>query len=252
MFPSIFQAYDEGVVLYSEKSPDFCSVTQFDSEQKVTSCILPSDVISTALKIKDIGRYYFWKKEGIILSIITGIILIAISLLLRKDFWTVYSAIWFSVFASYPLFNFVNLSVESKSKKGSLKERSRINTACQKALHAYAELGRVPTTSEAKKASPFMRAGNNNSMFLNMFQPVTMSIVLLLFGNHTIALMLSLVAVAAFTLLARRYHWLACTQFFFMSKPSEKDLELAIKAIESFEAMEKKIAEGGPIMNEIS
>lgn len=255
---------NNGIIMFSNRNPFIAVETCYNENEEIESRIITgskaqkheninNDPIVVDRKLRDMLNIVIF-----LLSIIATIstknvsfIVAAIVFILRKGI-------------SY-IITFCIMVKEYKLKNGSKYELAKFHSAEHKVIDAYEKLGRIPTYSEVKKASRLSRDCGSlliiNELFYQIFCPIT----LILGGNFFIntnifsteifinkeiwtkGLILSgfIIAIGLIYYLIV-YLVIKCAilrfmEIFFTNKPTKREIELSLVAIENFEKLEKSI-----------
>lgn len=175
------------------------------------------------------------KKKVIIFDIIL-IIFSIIGFAFNKNFFLILAAMYFCVFVSSNFLNILKISYDMKVKKEN-KVTAKLHAAEHMLLNAYEKLQRVPTLEEAKKFSRFYKNCKSAKFFSFRFMiPSIFSVAIVIAEyNPLIAVMIELLSLVLFSSAT-------FLQVLVTSKPSDKELKLAIEGLKQFEEMEEQFA----------
>ena len=239
------RAKKNGIIFYSNLNPIVGVETFIDESGKVKSKNIPTtlDEENCILEKMQDEKNDTWK------VVFFDIFLVILSLLTRKIL-IVYAAVNFSIFASNKIFIFVKNAYEFKSKNGKEHSKSKFNAAKHMVLNAYNTLQRIPTFDEVKRASRYTKFCESNKIICEIIMYSLVSIELIIWQimeNHLLLrFIITDIIICAFLLvkIGEPRVWLKIFQFFTTTPPTDKEIEVAIEGVKSFEKMEKEIKEG--------
>lgn len=243
------QSKKNGIIFYSNTFPCVGLETFFNDSGNMQCRLVPThpDELMDSLGIPtEKGPTFNWK--SLIIFDIALIISSIIAFIFSQNFGLVLAAIWFSIFVSFDLYKFAKHSYEMKSKNGKERSLAKFHAAEHMAINAYQKLQRVPTLEEVKKISRFIAKCGSRKITSRIFATFMITIVMAtLYSYNSLIYLIALVAITIFSVLAEHYGWLIFLQVFVTSKPTAKELKLAIEVLKQFEFMEEAFNNKGII-----
>ena len=227
------QATENGIIYYYPCATKAC-MTIIDKSGNIGVKFMPlfKQVIpSTFIEEKAIEEKFSYLK-----ALILDCILIFLAIF-SKDSRILSAVTMFSLFISLNLFKIFHVIYEMKISK-RLVATSRFVAASHMATNAYRKLQRVPTLEEAKKNSRFSTDSKLNWTLSRISSQFALILFLLLFPEINAFVFIGLATIISLffmfiTPLGIFNFW----QTFVTSKPSDKELEVAIIGIKFYEEM---------------
>lgn len=232
-----------GIVFYSNTLPFVGSETFYDDSGKMQSRLIFTRVDELVDYMGTLNeKENTFNKKNLIIFDFALIIISIIAFVCTKNFGLIFASIYFSVFVSHDLFEFAKISYKMKLKKGRECSIAKFHAAEHMAINAYKKLQRIPTLEEAKKYSRFSKNCGSRKILsrIFMFSMITVAMATLISYNGLIYLIVVLL-IPLFRVILEKYGWLIFLQVFVTSKPTDKEIELAIEGLRQFEIMEKMI-----------
>lgn len=222
-----------GIIFYSNQLPEIGVLTFIDDSGKIQSKTIPVhlDELSERLESLSSGRYYSTRNRVLVFDVI--LILIC---LFSMDFHFVLASIYFSILVSFKLFTFIDISYQMKSNNGKDRSLARFHAAEHMAINAYEKYQRIPTFEEIKRSSRFSKSCGSMKHLkqIAICSLISLSVAFLADWN-SIAYFISLVLIVV---LSYFDGWIRFLQIFITSKPSDKEIEVAIEGLKNFEELE--------------
>jgi len=241
----IFEARskENGIVFYSKIFPSIGSETFFDDDGNMKSRLISTQLdewfdISEVLNEKDAT----YRKRNLMIFNIFLIFFSIIAFVFSGNFGFVIASIFFSEFGSYDFYRFARISYEMKTKNGSKRSTSKFHAAEHMAINAYIKLQKIPTVEEVKTFSRFSKKCGSRKIISRIFycSMISIAMAFLPYYNFLIYL-IAVLLITEFTRVAEKNGWLAFLQVFITSKPSNKEIELAVEGLRQFEIMEEQL-----------
>jgi len=235
---------NSGITFQSNLCPRLYVETFFDSSENIRSKMHlknPNALQDDSESLKDeILKHWPLTIFNIILVCIAFVCAVYFN-----NFTFTISALMFSTFISYILFDCIEYWCSIKSKKGKYHSLGKIHAAEHMVINAYQTLHRIPKLEEVKKFSRFDKRCGSMQKFLWLLNSMTLGVFMPIIASFDIRTSILLTALYfMFMLIAIEYGWLIFLQILVTNKPSDRELLLAIEALTRFEIMEKKIANG--------
>lgn len=232
------RAIRNGIIFYSNKSDLIGSKTYFNSSGNIQNKII----------FKDMEEYIeFFEKNNKVKKhhyVFFNIILIIFSTLLSillGNFCFLSASLFFSLLASYDFLELVTTSYNMKSKHGKERSTSSFHAAEHMVANAYEALQRIPTIEEVKNFSRFSKKCGSNKAFSKLFFYCMLSIAMCFSYYNIVVYFILLLLILVYMIQAKKHGWLIFLQVFITTKPSDKELKLAIEGLKNFEIMEEEI-----------
>ena len=189
-------------------------------------------------------------KRNDLWKIVAFDVLLVMLSLLAKSFLVTFAAIYFSIMVSLKLFIFVRLAYESKSKNGKLHSFAKFHAAEHMVVNAYNKYQRVPTFEEVKKSSRFNKDCGSNLIMCDIVLGLSISIndaIIGIIGNVFIEfiLLFIMMCITLIVIIGGRKGWLKFFQYFITTPPTDKEIEVAIEGVKTFEKMENDFIKAG-------
>jgi len=187
-------------------------------------------------------------KRWIIIFDIIIIILSIIACVFSKNFGFVIGAIYFSAFVSIDLYKFINSVCNLRKRDKNGYYTAKFHGAEHKVLNAYKKLQRIPTLEEARKFSRFSKLCGSRAIIYRMFMFTLLTATIIFILHHnSIIYFITVLAIVGFVIICEKHGLLNFLQVFVTSKPSDKEINLAIEGLKQFEILENKLEKGESI-----
>lgn len=231
------QAFSEGVVYYSNSGTKACSTILKKDGQILNELYLSSEPHFPKTFLPE-NEYE--KNFSYFLVLFFDALLIFFSAITKSTALLVATTL-FSLNISLNLFKLLNIILEFKF--GSATSTAKYVAASHMATNAYRDLQKVPTLEEVKKYSMYSADCRIIWTFISVFSKTATCITILclmtnvniftIFLAISISITLNILIVFLFTSGIMNF-----LQFFITSKPTDKELEVAIAGLEAYEDME--------------
>lgn len=177
-----------------------------------------------------------WKIFGI------DILIIFLIFILTKNIQFVLATIYFSIFNSVDFFLLIKYSYKLKSKKSKRYSLGKFHAAEHMVINAYEKLQRVPTIEEIKNFSRFSKYCGSTDILFKITLYTIISLIIVFSPTENIFFSLIIIGIVYFILnILKKLGVLNFLQILVTNKPNNKELELAIEGVKSFETLEKKL-----------
>lgn len=229
------RSHSNGIIFFSNIKPEYATDTFLDKNGEVRTYPIPTELADSpdyddsAYEPSCLKLWMLIAFDGLL--ILSGILLA----IFFGYFNAIWASIYFSIFASYNIFGLIYACFCNKYQDEHNHSIAKFHGAEHMAINAYDKLKHIPTLEEIKRFSRFskhcgsMQVINKTVMFVlisvNMLVPSIISLLILLF-------VFLFMEIACFTGLFR------FLQVFFVSKPTDAELLLAIQGLKEFERME--------------
>lgn len=229
------RALENGIVFYSNKSPMLCK-TYYNKNGEIEKEILPIFFDNLSRDYSKSKQFFKFKTWHIVLF---NMILFCFCVFVLKDFYSASASIFFAFAGSRKFFNFI----ESVLFMNSFKDLPKFHAAEHMAINAYEKLGRIPTIEELKKASRFSNLCGSVSKTINGLYFLVSSITIAIFARYSIWIYIPICILVCACLSIKKINvlYLKYFQILFTKKPTDRELKLALVALENFEKMENSI-----------
>lgn len=238
-----------GIVFYSNLFPFIGVQAFFDNYGNIKSKLIDKELDEFVDYVGTLneGEKTLNKKKLIILDSVL-ILFSIIGCIFSGNFGLVLGSIFFSIFVSKDLYRFSKACYNMNLKDEKQRSTAMFHAAEHMVLNAYQTLKRIPSLEEAKKFSRFSKLCGSRAILsrMFMFSLITIAMFSILHYNNIIYL-ISVLSIVMFVVKSQKYGWLNFLQVFVTSKPTDKEIELAIEGLKQFEIMEKKIEDGEEI-----
>ena len=261
---------DNGIIFYSSIVPNIGVKTYYNESGEIKS-----RYISKREEILEITRETLKYNWGRILSIahisIIFIGLIAYLCTNNIALWMLALSIIFTGVYENIIYMLVTFK-EFKTKKGKKRPLARFHAAEHMSINVYNKIHRVPTYEEVEKESRFSKYCGSmksfNETFLKIIQciifyllsingqniflkiksiaievNVTIGYYVVLISMIVIVFLLTFIGYYTIKLIIERNALLTFMEVLYTEKPGEREINLAIKGIENYELMEKRLKE---------
>lgn len=232
---------NDGIIFQSTMTPELSVEATRDEKGEIHVIILPSIIVEAlefyeAFQIEELNKSFR--------RLVWGFDLI----LVGNSFFTnnigfILASIFFSIMLSQDLFGFIKFAY--KMKAGTKRQTAKYHSAEHMAVNAHRKLHRVPTLEEIRFYSRFCKqCGSRIAIYKIVIYGTTCLLLSIL--NITplyIYLPLSLVIIT-FVLVGCFQGWLIFLQIFVTNKPSDSELEVAIKGLEVLQKLDNSIESG--------
>lgn len=211
-----------GIVFYSSRHEGKATITTIDELGYINSKIVDVEELKRTGKFDIKGFFKFLVMYGI-----GGIMMF---LIINSYFtWEWKTRLFFFLVGLMKLWDFFSSRIDERSKK--------FHSAEHMAINSYEGLGRIPTEAEIRKFSRFLNKCGTN---------LTTQTVIYILLVEIMLFIPNIVGVSLFFLLGAIFQYLfnkGCLNFmqiFTTSKPTEKELKLAIEALAFFVEYEQQ------------
>lgn len=223
---------NNGITIYSNKFPIVGVETFLDENENIITKY-------NLLHFEDFYDISENTKKDTALLIIFNILLIAFSLVFSfftDNFGFFSAALVFSFVASLETYKFIKSFIKIKFKEPSI---ARFHAAEHMAINAYNRLQRVPTLEEIKNFSRFSKYCSSQNQLITQLGIFLFMLSTILFYSYNYFIFMGiLLGIGAFLLIIKKIKRFLFLQIFFVSKPTDKELNLAIEALKQFENFE--------------
>lgn len=240
----IKQAYSKrnGIVFYYNDCPGM-AVEAYIENGEIKTQIVPKGFLNF---IERFGFYYdepntmhFELNPKII--VLFDIVLVAISIF-TMDLNLIFASLYFSLTTSFDLFIF--LKIIRNLKFGKDKSAGRYHAAEHMSINAYNTLHRIPTVEEVKKFSRFSKNCGSERNIRNIVIFSSLSILIAInISKFSFWLILLYPILFILMILDMKYSILRFLQILVTNKPTDLEINVAIKGIEELEKFEKDFKE---------
>ena len=235
-----------GIIFYSNKFPLIGTEVYLNDLGNIEIRVIFTDLDEAITLFQNQNeKKTAFKKNFIVIFDIAIIVLSIILAAFFGNFGLVTASICFCLCVSFDLFSFALNSYEKKSKNGKKRTNAKFHAAEHMAINAYEDLQRIPTLEEIKSYSRFSEKCGSVPKLCQICLFSFLSIVTaFLSSNHFFIYAIIICLYIIFLLIIKKYKWYGWVTFlqvFITSKPSDKELELAIEGLKQFEIMEEKI-----------
>lgn len=223
-----------GIIFYSSVVP-WLAINSFvakDGQIKTTFLIDFVDSLSSTKTICHKNTYLLFIFQ--IIFVLSSILFLNIYPFIAVIFTCLFSPVWY---------HFACLAISYKF--GKRQNLSRFHAAEHMAINAYCKLQRIPTLKEIRNSSRFSE--NCGSMhILNACIPTLLFTLCFISGTflHPLLFIFVLLVFSIFNFVLLKFKLLKFLQFFFTSKPTDLELEVALKGIQVYDDVERQIAQG--------
>lgn len=222
----------DGITIFSDKFPLIGVETFLDENENIVSQYV-------LLKFEDIYDTSEISKRDSAKIIIFDILLIALSWVISiftNHFGLFNAALIFSIIASRESFRFMRTFLKVKFKESST---ARFHAAEHMAINAYNRLQRIPSLDEIKKSSRFAKyCSSQEYLIVQLGIFLILLSVIICYSCNIITYLLVTFGLAIFLLIIRKFKCFHFLQIFFVSKPTDKELTLALECLKQFENLE--------------
>ena len=228
----------KGIVFYSNTMPELAVHAFVDAKGEIHSHL--TDILSS-FGISDSEELQVQKILNRGQLKVLNILLIVISAFAFRSVSITLGVIYFSLFCSKNLLHFIEVALSLKV--GAMQSVARFHAAEHMALNAYHKLQRIPTLEEIKHFSRF----SQNCGSMTMLRPITLEILTSIgiacldVLNPVVYVFLIVIACPLLVSFVDKIGLLKLLQVFLTSKPTDLELNVAIKGLSEFERMEEEI-----------
>lgn len=233
----------DGIVFYSKKCPMLGLEAFYDENEKIQTQIILTELDDFNTGFATLYSDNSKKITNTHLLIINAFVIILSFILgiLFKNLGFFFSGFIFLI-VSDRLLNFINTCYSVKSKNSSDYAIGKFHSAEHMVCNAYEKLRKIPTLDEIQKFSRFHKRCGSNDSISNFFFYIA-SIISYPFAFLELKYLLILFTIILIHVLNKKFNWLCFLQIMITNKATKKELLLAIKGLEGFEAMEDLIQE---------
>ncbi len=235
---SLARSYVNGITFYSPKYLMFGVRTLLDENENFESKTI-------FFKFEDLFEVSQTPKKTFLWIILSDILVIALSIILSiftNNFGFLSAAILYAIWARPEFYRFIKFVFRCKFKEPSL---ARFHAAEHMAVNAYNQLQRIPTLDELRKASRFSKHCQSQRSLLSFFILSLLQIAAILFYNTSFLYLIAALIILFFEIIVSKKQLLSFLQIFVVSKPTDKELELAIEGLKQLEIVENNFEEKG-------
>lgn len=231
-------ATSEGIILHSQKDPNIYYYTYYDENEKIRTSPLQSFWYENE-KRKDMEKGAKFPTNPIAITILI-ILLIFNMMFVRLGKVHVAFGLIFLINAVYPLVNIVKFLLLSKPQNACWHTLAKYHSAKHMTINAFNKHQRIPTFEEASKSSRIIETceslGDINQLVYYFFFSM---IVIFLYKLNIQLYVTILFSYLAIMILVRKYGLLKVAGFIYTIPATEKEIKLAIAAIEHYVENEK-------------
>lgn len=238
-------AISNGIIFCSNKYPDISTLAYFDDTDEIKTRQVFTDVCEFEDFMRDPPKFVeLCQKKNIILIDLLLIFLSTIITILTVNPSFLFSAIYFSIMISSDFLFMLRNILTIKSTNQRNLSKARFHSAEHMILNAYTKLQKIPTLDEVKKFSRF--SANCGSRFMLSKIALYTIVSILMAIVHYIGIIPYLVLIGIIIIIFiidSKTGFLRFLQVLVTSKPTDKELLLAIEGIKQFEITEKELSE---------
>ncbi len=228
------QATENGVIYYYPCATKACTAT-LENDGTIGMMFIP--LFKQIIPNTFIQEEAIEEKFSYIKTLLFDCILIFIAIFWHNENLFLATTM-FSLFISLRLFKLLHVIYEMKISK-RLYQTSKFVAASHMATNAYRKLQRIPTLAEAKKCSKFSTDSKIGMTFARIFSHIAIMIFMLIFEEISpFGLFLMAIIIPVLSTLLATLGIFNFLQTFVTSKPSDKELEVAITGIRLYEKFE--------------
>ena len=228
----------DGVIIISNNNPSWCTKTYQDDDDEIDSLTVPT-VFFQAIWDTEFEVFSPFNIKKVFLPLAIFIILLGLSF---RNPYAFFFTFYFAVTVLKDLLYFISLLYMYKRKNSPLYPTSMFHSAGNMVLNAYEKYQRIPTLEEAKKASKYHENGVYTYKIGELLFKLIGCIVLTLFCRVNLASLIgALFSLLLFWTAFQQLNVLKYSEYFILSTPTDKQLELVIGAFKNLESSEEKI-----------
>ena len=236
------RSQDNGILFYSSSFP-FLGVKSIitDNGQYVAgpTVTIVDDIVDFfgGEVLKD---YVLTKRYLYVINLVLLIISLEI-FIYTKNYWIIFAILYFIVFSSKYLYQFILFAIGIKF--GKAKILGRFHAAEHMVVEAYNNLKRVPTISEIKEYSRFSKYCGSMTLIKNalLFTIITLEMIIFWGTNSNITYCIVLCITLLVYIFNHHFGFFKYLQIFLTNKPTEVELQVALEGIKEFDKLENAI-----------
>lgn len=227
-----------GIIFYSNTVSSLGIESYVDENGEIHSAIIPINIF---LDDSYSNEFPFGKTLTKMQILLLDIALVLLTAFFSKSLTITLAMIFFALACSKKFFLFVANSMSLKIGKN--KSTARFHAAEHMAINAYSKLERVPSLKEIKNYSPFCHRCDSRLVIFDIMHCIIIFISIACIGIlHPIVCFFILISSFGLVPLLNKVGLLKFLQVFILSKPTDLELQVAIKGLEEFEKLEEKLA----------
>lgn len=242
---NIAHATSNGIIFFSNHCSQIGTLAYFDENDKIQTKQVFTKICEFEDFINAPPRYTTLCKKQFILAFNLILALIAIAVAyFTLNFNFLIAVLYFSVTISSQFFYLINNILNIKFNTNNKYSIGRLHSAEHMVLNAYSILERAPTLDEIKKFSRFSKKCGSRLLLSKVCLYTIISILMALVPY--IEFIPYIILLSVFTILFiidSKTGILRFLQIFVTTKPTDKELLLAIEGIKQHEITEKQISE---------
>lgn len=231
------RSQSDGIIFYSNQVPmlGVRSYVTDDGRYVAGPTITIMEDIFGFLDGEGLMKYVLEKKVVILLNL-----LLLVLILLTHDFWLIFGAVYFIVFASKHMYQLIAFVLAIKI--GEARSVGRFHSAEHMAVNAYNTLKRIPSFDEICACSRFTLDCGSRILIRRSLIYTIISLEIMTFGRMNGYVYLAIIIVTSIVIaLFDKFKWYKFFQVLVTNKPSKVELMVAYKGIVAFDRMENDI-----------
>ncbi len=232
---------ENGIIFYSNKSPQLCYEAYIDENGEVQARPQPSryreekDCYGMLMPLRsknERNQIFAFKMVLLFFALISTVFINNVSITL--------AIFYFTIFAASDVVKFTNMVQQIKF--GKFKATGRFHSAEHMVTKAYEKYKRVPTMLEIKKMSRFERYCGSRKDISKIVHFTLSALIIASYGYVSDYVYFgSAIILMVFSILEINFNLLRFLQIFVTNTPTEEELNVALAGIELFEELETHI-----------
>ena len=245
----ILHAYstNNGITFYSEKLPIVGVEIYYDDSGYVQTQRVftkPAEFIHSLNLSKDYKHFHV-SNSSVTIFILTILVFSFFAFEVSQNFGFIIAGIYFCCFCAYEFLKLLKTVIYNKKSNVGCFSTAKFHGAEHMSIQAYNELNRLPTLEEVKKFSRFDKyCGSQTALsyifitWIGCFLIILLTHIGMYYDKITllISTALSIILLILITIFDKNLTFL---QVFTTSKPTDKELYLALEGIRQFILMEE-------------
>ena len=232
------RSFENGIVFYSRVFDNNALKAYYDENDTIKIEMVTDEYEETEKeKQENEEKRKLYIKQA---SILSGV-LIGLAVSLTHDFFWIFGAILFSIYAAFDFINVCHTIKATRMKDEKGRSVAKFHSAEHKVINAYLKLGRVPTFEEIKKESSLSDNCGSLIIIRKIVYFIILSLITPICGINAFIYALFIIGLIICVRTSRQNPgMLKFFEYFFLSKPTDVELNLALEGIKEYDKMEEE------------
>ena len=245
---NLARSFENGIVFYSRVfDNNALKVFYYENDTIKMEMVTDEYEITAEEKREDEEKRKLYIKQA---SFLSGI-LVGLAVALTHNLHWILAAIFFSLYTSYDFVGVCHVIKNARKKDEKGRSTAKFHSAEHKVINAYYKYGRVPTLEEIRAESCLSNHCGSLMIIRKIAYYVAISLITPVCGVNVFLYALLLIGLIIWIRTGgQRAGMLKFLEYFFLSKPTDTELNLALEGIKEYDKMEAKNSEEAKKMRE--